>query len=83
VAFLVEFGFVGLFAFLYMFFSPLKNIRRLPKYYRTALLSAVIYLALTGASLEPLTAGRFPYWAFYFMILVLGFEAKQNIVVKS
>ena len=83
VAFLVEFGFVGLFAFLYILFSPLKNIRRLPKYYRTALLSAVIYLALTGASLEPLTAGRFPYWAFYFMILVLGYEANQKTIIKS
>lgn len=78
VAFLVEFGFVGLFVFLYMLLSPLKHIRRLPRYYRTALLSTVIYLALTGVSLEPLTFGAFPYWTFYFMILVLGFEAKQT-----
>lgn len=70
IAFLVEYGFIGLSLFLSTLLYPLKKIKEVGGD-STHVVASVIYLATCCFSLEPLTLGRIPYYMFYIYILML------------
>ena len=67
LAILCGYGLFGLMAFLYfLFILPFKHI----KARSVIVFSMIVYLALACMTLEPMSAGRFPYIAFYALILI-------------
>jgi len=73
LAFLVEYGLIGLILFLYMLAYPVLKMYKKSKE-RPFVWASLIYLALCCITLEPLSAatGRFTYWAFYMYIVLLA-----------
>lgn len=72
LAIFCSYGLVGLSVFIYMlFFFPFKGIN---KDSRSIVIAIVSYLMLACLTLEPLSAGRLTFWAFYSLILL--FKAK-------
>lgn len=67
LAIMCGYGVVGLMTFLYLLFIyPFKHIQA----QRSVVFSLVIYLALACLTLEPISAGRIPYIAFYALIII-------------
>lgn len=73
VAFLVDYGIVGFFLFMYMMFYPLMQVPR-KSYVYPRILSITLYLSVTCLTLEPLTAGRLPYFIFYLLALLYTYS---------
>lgn len=82
VAFLVEYGFIGLVSFLYMLAFPI--IKVLSKGGRVGLyqvLTLSAYIAVCCLTLEPFTLGRIPFYMFYlYIILVANKYHKKSLV---
>lgn len=67
LAIMCGYGIIGIITFLYLLFVyPFKRIQAQP----SIVFSMVIYLALACLTLEPISAGRIPYIAFYALILI-------------
>jgi len=69
IAFLVDYGLLGLSLFLAALILPIK---RASSKVRPTIIALVTYLALCCMTLEPITAGRLTYFGFYFYILLLS-----------
>ena len=86
LAFLVDYGIVGLLLFLYMLYYPITKIERESNYY-PIVISIVAYIAITGFTLEPISGGRLPYFVFYMQALLLVNSArnhpKENDILKE
>ena len=82
IGFLVEYGIIGCVCFLYMLIFPLiKTPRNSPNFIR--ILAVVAYIASCSFSLEPYTAGRFPYYVFYLYGLLRYMESRKKTVKNS
>ena len=70
VAFLVEYGYIGICLFLNTLLYPVRKAlsdkKRFPM-----VLAFTVYLAACCLTLEPLTLGRIPYYMFFVLILLL------------
>lgn len=83
VALLVGYGLIGFTAFMYLLANPFMSIKNKRKY-GTWTLVATVYLAFTGMTLEPLDQGRLPFWCFYFYVLALSQDAKnENLLAHA
>lgn len=71
VAFFVNYGPVGLILLLCILFSPIKQFLKNQRH-NTALLACSGYLILCCLTLEPLSFGHLPYYAFIFYIIVIS-----------
>lgn len=69
IAILVNYGVIGFFIFSYLLLLPVKIAPHKSKATITAL---ILYLVLTFATLEPITAGRIPYFIYYLYIYCLA-----------
>lgn len=77
IAFLCEYGFVGLFIFIKWLWFPISKATS-----NKLLVSAVIvYLIMCSMTLEPITAGRFSYFIFWLYALQLA--VSQTEIKKS
>lgn len=84
VAFLVEYGLIGLASFLYMLAFPIIKILRkggLVGLYQVLTLS--VYIAVACLTLEPLTLGRIPFYMFYLYIILVTNKYHKNSVVRT
>ena len=77
IAVLCEYGIIGLMLFLYWFCYPFFRSSKENKPIVFAMLS---YLLIVCATLEPLSSGTLPYFAFYFAILLIS---KQDLLNES
>ncbi len=68
IAFLVEYGVVGLVLYFVMMINPIKKATSMKK----ETIACVLYLFTCGLSLEPISSGRLSYFFFYIFILVLS-----------
>ena len=83
LAFLVGYGLIGFSIFLYLLANPYLSLKDKRKY-GTWTLVATVYLAFTGLTLEPLDQGRLPFWGFYFYVLALSQDAKnENLLAHA
>ena len=83
VAFLVEYGLIGLASFLYMLAFPIIKILRkggLVGLYQVLTLS--VYIAVGCLTLEPFTLGRIPFYMFYLYIILVANKYHKNSVVR-
>lgn len=71
VAFLVDYGIIGLSLLCYMLYYPLKCIRRKNSNYY-AVVALIIYFVLCLMTLEPLSLGIPTFYAFYLYIVLLS-----------
>ena len=69
LAFFVEYGFCGFIIFVMLILKPLFNSTKVSFPY---ILAATVYVVLVSFSLEPLSQGRWPFWAFLFWIITLN-----------
>lgn len=68
LAFFVDYGIIGFITFLMFFFKPLKRIER----NKTFVIAGIVFLLVSCLTLEPFTAGRLPFFAFWFYLLLLS-----------
>lgn len=83
VAFLVEYGLIGLASFLYMLAFPIIQILKKGEViglYQVLTLS--VYIAVCCLTLEPFTLGRIPYYMFYLYIILVVNKYKKKPVVR-
>ena len=69
LAFLVEYGVLGLFLFLTFFFYPLYKSK---KENRKQVIAALLSLLVICTTLEPFAAGRWAYFGFWLLALSIG-----------
>ena len=83
IAFLVEYGLIGLVSFLYMLAFPIIQILKKGEViglYQVLTLS--VYIAVCCLTLEPFTLGRIPYYMFYLYIILVVNKYKKKPVVR-
>ena len=81
IAFLCDYGIVGFLLFLTFNFLPLKNIR-LKSANTPIVFSGVIFFVACFFILEPISAGRLPYYCFYYYVMLLSqqtFQTKRQL----
>lgn len=66
IAFLLSYGIVGLFLFVFLLVYPII------KFKDACVTAGIIYIALISFSLEPLSSGSLGYYYFYFFLNILG-----------
>lgn len=69
LAFLVDYGLVGLILFISLLFYPIKLVWNNPSK-RIVVLSLILFLMTCCATLEPFTMGYLTYWYFYMLIVL-------------
>lgn len=67
VAYLVCYGGLGLMLFIMFLLSPIKKISKNSSF-RPAVIASVLYLAICGLTLNPLSEGYVAFFCFYFFI---------------
>lgn len=77
VAFLAEYGIVGLFMFLVFLYIPIHNIRKI-KEVKVEVFAGVIYLGLASMTLEPFASGRATYYLFWFYLTMISVMANNS-----
>lgn len=80
VAFLVEFGYLGLFCFFLLLYYPLRFVKFKSEGF-PVLLSFVLYIAICSMSLEIYTTGNLVFWFFYLYILYMKQFLKNKEMV--
>lgn len=75
VAFLIEYGFVGLFLFLVLFLYPLKIVGLK----NTVVLALTLFMLAACITLEPLSGGYFMFYAFWYYMVVIAKEENMKI----
>lgn len=78
IAFLVQYGVIGLILLLTMLISPITKA----SVFKRETIACVIYLAFCGFTLEPLSSGRLSYYFFYLLIIVLSRVKQHPILIK-
>ena len=76
LAFLVEYGIVGVVSFVYMLVYPIIKTPRNSKQF-PSVLCIMVYLIITCMTIEPITSGRLPYYVFYLQALLLMKKSKS------
>lgn len=76
LAFFVDYGIIGLILFLAFIFRPLYRMQRNKPF----IIAGIAFLLITCMTLEPFTAGRLPFFVFWFYLLQLS---KTNNVVTD
>lgn len=64
IAILCGYGLIGILLFLYILYLPIKISS---KEKRAIIIALIFYLVLSCSTLEPISAGRFTYFGFYFL----------------
>lgn len=77
IAWLVDYGIVGLLFFISLLIYPLKLVWNRQSQ-RPIVLSLILFLATCCSTLEPLTAGRLAYWYFYMLIVLFARWSSQQ-----
>lgn len=75
IAFLVDYGIVGIALFISVLILPLRLVS---SQLRTTVISLIAYIVTICMTLEPLTAGRLPFFIFYFYIYLLAISNKKQ-----
>lgn len=85
LAFLVDYGLVGLILFISLLFYPIKLVWNNPSQ-RIIVVSLVLFLMTCCATLEPFTMGYLTYWYFYMLIVLYSrwsnYSPKARFVLK-
>lgn len=71
LAFLVDYGVVGLILFFCIVAYPLKLVANSPSK-RPIVISLLAFILICSMTLEPFTYGRLTYWYFYMLIVLLA-----------
>ena len=71
LAFLVDYGIVGIIMLLSLLFYPIKRAWKSPQK-RIIVTSMVVFLIICCSTLEPLTIGYLPFWYYYMMIVLFA-----------
>ena len=79
LAFLVDYGLVGLVLFLTMLIYPIWMVRKNSSQ-KVIVTTLVLFLATCCATVEPLTAGRLAYFYFYMYILILANKKNSRYI---
>lgn len=82
VSFLVCYGVVGLFMFLYFLLCPVLRANKLSES-RFHVYANVLYVALASFTLEPISFGIFYYYAFLFYTLLIAMFSNSVIIKKQ
>ncbi|MBR5781897.1 MAG: O-antigen ligase family protein [Bacteroidales bacterium] len=77
LAFLVDYGLVGLLFFLALMLYPIIIVGKNSSA-RPIVISLVLFLLTCCSTLEPLTAGKLPYWYYYFFIVLFARWSKSR-----
>jgi len=77
IAFLVKYGIIGFFVFVFMLLKPLRQTSRYSANF-VYVLGGTMVIALFGMTLEPFSTGGFAYWMFYLYILKLSSNKAYN-----
>jgi membrane protein len=77
IAWLVDYGIVGLLFFISLLIYPLKLVWNRQSQ-RPIVLSLILFLVTCCSTLEPLTAGRLAYWYFYMLIVLFARWSSQQ-----
>lgn len=78
IAFLVNYGFIGLSLFITFLTYP---IRKVNSQNRWKVIVFSIYLISCSLTIEPITAGRLPYFLFYLYILTLSINKEKKSLI--
>lgn len=70
ISYLVCYGIIGLVLFILLLTYPIRNSNK-KHYIFPAVVSLIVYLAVTGLTLEPMSSGSLGYFCYYFFILQL------------
>lgn len=70
ISYLVCYGIIGLVLFILLLTYPIKNSNK-KHYLFPVVVSLIVYLAVTGLTLEPMSSGFLGYFCYYFFILLL------------
>lgn len=81
LAFLVDYGVIGIIMLFVLLFYPIKQAWYSPQK-RIIIISMVIFLIICCSTLEPLTIGYLPFW-YYYMMMVLYSRWKEPLRQKS
>lgn len=71
LAFLVDYGVVGLILFLGIIVYPLKLVANIPSK-RPIVISLLVFILICSMTLEPFTLGNLTYWYFYMLIVLFA-----------
>ena len=78
LAFLVDYGVVGLILFLGIIVYPLKLVANIPSK-RPIVISLLVFILICSMTLEPFTLGNLTYWYFYMLIVLFARWDKTTI----
>lgn len=81
MAFLVDYGFIGLFFFLALMLYPIVIVGK-NTVNRPIVISLVVFFLICCFTLEPLTAGRLAYWLFYLFIVIFARWSRYALRLK-
>lgn len=76
IAFLIDYGILGLSLFVWALIIPTKEAKREMK---PTIMALTLYLTLCCMTLEPITAGRLTYFGFYFYIILLAKTSQSKV----
>lgn len=82
VAFLAEYGIVGLCMFIAFLLIPIINLHNL-KEVKVEVFAGVIYLGLACCTIEPFASGRSTYYLFWFYLTMLSVMTNNNHIKKQ
>jgi len=68
LAFFVDYGIAGLIVFLFFFFGPIYRMQS----NKPVVIAGIAFMLITCMTLEPFTAGRLPFFVFWFYLLQLS-----------
>lgn len=78
LAFLVDYGVVGLILFFGIIVYPLKLVANIPSK-RPIVISLLVFILICSMTLEPFTLGNLTYWYFYMLIVLFARWDKTTI----
>lgn len=78
LAFLVDYGFIGLIFFLALMIYPIVIVGK-KSVNRPIVISLVVFLFTCCLTLEPFTAGRLAYWFFYLFIVIFARWSRSKL----
>lgn len=81
LAWMVDYGIVGLIFMIFLFVYPLKLVWN-QKNHRPIIISLILLLMTCCSTLEPLTAGRITYWYYYMTIVLFARWSQQQSLVS-
>ena len=82
LAVLIEYGILGFFLFMSLWFLPIRNILK-NKRNIVSVSAFMLFLTIGCFTLEPFTLGRIPFWMFYIFIILLSENKHENKAISK